>query len=373
MASNGYGKYMRVIGTDIEFNANQVMTYVSSNLGGLISVDPSIRCLTLDGDTPFVSPSVDGAWWYDADRSESSEFLGAIIRKIEGADSALGRSPKAHGMGAGGSSLGPIRSKVRTFKFTADLFATSCRGIEFGQRAIIDALRGPNCGSYGCKLDEIEIWTCCPEDAEDFEPIWKIKNVGLVSGPTEVEAPLDRHRCTMRTFEWTMASESPWLYRDPTTDGEGVFDGPDPEAGCIDVCDWIWEDLEVCGTVSSTGIGETSSIIRINSAGSTFSGKIYVYDTETPETPKYTYELRFIPAGKTLIIDSSTHRVLLEDNLTGEIIPDGGRYLFTDPGQPFRFVSTRGSCPTYQICVVTSPGKSDFEATVEIISVHREL
>lgn len=376
----GYGKYMRVIGSDVEFNANQVASYVQNMLG--FTVSPGYLCPALG--TTWTTPEGDEAWWYDANRPESGEFLGAIITKIVGLNSTMSRKPITHGSGIGGSILGPLRSSARAIGFETVIYATTCRGMEYGKRVIIDGLRGRGCRS-NCELDEIEIWTCCPGESGagelDPEPRWRIKRVGLTEGPVEGDPPMPTRQCNVRSLKWVMTSESPWLYKETETQITGAHftlnGDPVPTETCWDVCDWIWDELEVtCVLMSAEGIGETASIIYISSGDSKFTGTITVRDVENADEddPLLRYEIYELPANKTLIIDSSSHQILTLDNVTGLVTPDGGRYLYTTGGGiPFKFITVNSACSDRRICITTTPGNMDTTASVRIDLVHREL
>jgi hypothetical protein len=362
----GYGNYFKILGTNIEFDPDKTAALVQQELGGIVSITQS-PCRQFE--FPII---VNDQWWYDPDRLESEEFLGVIITKISGLDSPLTRQPSAHGAGWGGSVLGPLRAKQRDLKFEAVIYGSTCRGTEYGKRAIIDALRG-GCGS-GCSLDEVEIWTCCPEDIDDFEPKWRLKDTGLTSGPTDLGPVTEGSGCLIRKIEWTMSSEQPWLYR-PT---EAVLVNEQfgiPDYPCMDVCDWIWTEHTIDTVVESFGMGETSVILMIDSGESTFSGDFAVWDMPFVETdrPKYTFSVRDIPAHHSLVISGSTDQIAIINNVNGSLNFDGGRYIRTDEGVPFRFISVPGSCPDITIRLTTTTATSDILSSLTIYTVHREL
>lgn len=204
----------------------------------------------------FLTPDVDPAPWYEAslganDVNPSAQFLGAIISNVEGLDdSTAAREMTPRAVGVGGGSLGPLRMNGRTMKFTATLYATSCRGMDYGMRWLTHTLRGRPCGANDtCSL---HVWTGCPDIAnanrvpEDVQ--WVLRDVALTDGPKVLQSPLNGYggslNCYIREVEWTLVSESPYLFRCPS-DAVAYTALSAPISGTISALKWLRDAHQV--------------------------------------------------------------------------------------------------------------------------------
>lgn len=235
--------------------------------------------------TRFISPETDPAPWYspfmgdDVLNNPSAQFLGVIISEIEGLDSTADRAISQRAVGVGGGSFGPMRSKHRELRFKGTLYATSCRGMDFGMSWLTQTLRGRSCGDGGNgDLCTLEVWTGCPDivstgiDTQDGR--WQFRDVGLISGPTYSGGPFpggrgnDSVSCYVREVEWVMASEQPYRYKCP-------YDAlPDtamsvPISGTVPILTWLTDQVQahVAATPASP-VGEDSLVIELT-AGAT--------------------------------------------------------------------------------------------------------
>ena len=387
-AGGGYGIYLR-IGEKV-FNPEQVAAYLNTACNTGLSVNLAQSCEAARTDS-WTTPATDPAWWYTATRPASGEFLGLVITSVRGMDSTLRRGVVDRGTGLGGGTLGPTSSGGRTLEFEALMFSETCRGMEFGKRLLLDVLRGQQCEDYGCPLPEVEIWTCCPgvdgEGNVDPAPRWLLKNVGLVGGPEEDTPPMETRQCSMVKIKFLMQAESPCLYKE-TAD---PFTSPIVEVGevCLDVCDWVWDEIGVCLPVTPGSVGEELAVITIEAGETHFSGTITVHEYDGPETSGFThddpapsdgvgdlissYQVYKLPANRTLVINGETLRIDLINSTTGQTIGDGSQYLDLIPGVPFRFPSANAKCGGILVCVESNPGLVDSTASVSISTVHREL
>lgn len=240
----------------------------------------------------------------------------------------------------------------------------------------------------GCPLDELQIWTCCPEDEGDLSGVWVIKDVGLVEGPREMDPPIDTRRCAISRMEFVLEAEDPWLYR-PTTNAV-QYTPPEIEE-CMDVCDWIWTQIGSCARLSPSGVGEELALLRISSGATPFSGTVTVHDPGASSVSEFgtgvtsyedvsenlgglvaQFDIVDLPANRQLYFDGSGQRVYLLNN-SGEVIGDGARYLRLVPGVPFKFPSASSRCGDLVVCVYGTHATFDQNASVEFASVHREL
>lgn len=230
----------------------------------------------------FVSPDIDPAPWYspymgdDVLTNASAQFLGVVISEIEGLDSTATREVSQRLVGAGGGSLGPAHASHRTLKFTATLYATSCRGMDYGMSWLTQTLRGRTSCSNATDLCTLELWTGCPDivstriDAQDSR--WQFRDVALVEGPTYSSAPVgsagrSETSCYIREATWTLVSEQPFRYKCPfdvlPTTATSV-----PMSGNIPILQWLSFRNQVTLTANPSNlVGEDAMIIELT-AGS---------------------------------------------------------------------------------------------------------
>lgn len=226
----------------------------------------------IDGSfSPFIAPHIDPAPWYDpnlgdsVDTNPSAQFFGAIISKVEGLDSTVKREITERATGIGGGSFGPLKSGYRTLKFTATLYATSCRGMDYGFSWLAGMLRGRGCGDELCTL---EVWTGCPDittaGMDQRDSRWQFRDVSITEGPLYTDGPWDNNaNCYLREITWTMASEQPYRYKCPIDRVARSALSMAP-SGSIPICQWLSYQNQVTLTAQpSSLVGEDSLVIEL--------------------------------------------------------------------------------------------------------------
>jgi hypothetical protein len=196
---------------------------------------------------PYVDPASDPAPWYDANDPASTEFLGAMITKVDGAnDSTIKRDPvDAFG---DGTILNRARLAGRSFTFEMLLLSTSCRGADFGVewlRRVFETdlcLCGEDpCGScYGKRLT---LRRSC-EDADPCDTgLRSWESVGVVDGiKIQADDDLAKCCCVAQRVTLVLQSESPYSYGcediacNQTVDPEGFTVCYDWSTGCLECC-----------------------------------------------------------------------------------------------------------------------------------------
>lgn len=248
--------------------ANQARVLAYLDGGGRSVVTPGCVCISPGaiGDTPYLSPAVDPAPWYDPDEPESGQFAGVWIESIEGlSDSPYERSVTQR-LGPG-SVVSQGRRASKTLTFTAWLFAADCCAAEYGLRWLTAALFA-SCTQ--CAGDDLCFLSCCPQQTAPDAPgavegpdgrwwdtpsrIRTLTSASLLSGPTVVTRAggcRDGAGCgegsafrPLIQVTWVMDTD-PQVWRQPVdVIPDTVWPLPDPET---QVCNIVW-DLDCCDT-----------------------------------------------------------------------------------------------------------------------------
>lgn len=232
------------------WNTARLAAYMAA-LGSPFDSGPEIcRCASLtpeiiDGpDTVYATPAADPAPWYDADVTESGEFLGFLPLSITGLDDNP-RSRSVTGAVGGGGVFGPARDQPRTMVVTGVLLGTSCCAVEYGRHYLAELLA--SCVGDGCDGDCLSMFLCCPDPGmteAQFKAKYRrtFQRVALVDGPTVVSRQGTgggscAGSCTgsdILTVEFTLVAATPWAWTDLTP----VLDVTAPMSGTGDCVEW---------------------------------------------------------------------------------------------------------------------------------------
>ena len=156
--------------------------------------------------TPAGDDTHDPAPWYVAGRPESAEFLGFWADPIE-VDAVASRETTANSGRRVGSTLGPLRLRHRTLAVTGTLWATTVRGLAYGEAWLADVLTDAGCATTA----ELVVWSACPDPTDPDPGRWErtLVSAGLVDGPVPSAGPI---RGVTRRVSFQAVSEMPWLY-----------------------------------------------------------------------------------------------------------------------------------------------------------------
>lgn len=301
-------------------NAERTLCYLAQGLGGSEAAsavrftsplvipahleDPrnlACHCAAL-GDGPYAGPAEDPAPWYDAGVPESEEFLGIILSKVSVGE-ILRRAVSARDEGA---TIGRLRLAHRVIGFDGIMFASSDRGMQYGQRWVVDVLAGE---VSGCAVGDLELLGACDEGG--FRTLLDAGVASDVSFPVVAEGLPD---CLMRGVGFEIAA------------GVGYLLGG--EETCL--AEVTVSGSEECTFVGPT-VGDDAAIIRIEAdsllSSGTFiaepaAGYVDVYeDAYGPLGSSYAeFEIESLPAGSALVIDSVRRTVYVVEQDTGQVI-----------------------------------------------------
>jgi hypothetical protein len=362
------------------FNDARAQAYVARGLAGPYLTAGEACCDALSvgiaGDQQtYVAPDVDPAPWYDPGDPASAEFLGFLVQ-ISGLDATLNRSVLPRTTGRGGGKLSRLHPKERNVVVQGHTVAASQAGQEYGIRWLISRL-STNLACDNCSLDEALFQAACPSEGMTPESQrWALRDVGVLSGPTHTLKGEPGANCAeIRPFDLTLVSEHPYLYQDMETVTPLQTFGL-PPSGCMDFCDWWGTVYTVSGLLHKPTTPDdvvARVIVQAGDRPATFE----ITATDGAGCPpsggpaRVSIPVYKLPAGSTLVIDSSTETVEL--TMPDGTSADGFPYLALDETTPFGWMSL--GCEGADTCVAVSarPCGINLNTKVQIDAVRRRL
>jgi len=179
---------------------------------------PTLEDCSCDLDdplTPFVDPITDSAPWYDPNVPESSEFLGLMILKVDGArDSTYSRD--SFDAFNEGSILARPRILGRSFAVRALVMSTSCEGNDYGLEWLRKILEDQSClcdSSDPCELcgeNQMQLRVTCGDEIDCDNGLRTWDSVGTVDGISVINNKnLEDCCCVAQEISFTLQSERP--------------------------------------------------------------------------------------------------------------------------------------------------------------------
>lgn len=207
-------------------------------------------CALDDPMTPYADPASDPAPWYDANDPASTEFLGAMILRVEGAtDSTIKREP-VDALDSG-TILNRARLSGRSFTLELLLLSTSCRGADFGiewMRRVFETdlcLCGDTNDCQACYGKEFTLRRSCDTEIGDAcdTGLRTWMSTGVIDGiKIQPDDVLDKCCCVAQRVTLVLQSESPYSYGCEDAACNTVVD-PDGYKRCFD---WAADCLQGC-------------------------------------------------------------------------------------------------------------------------------
>jgi hypothetical protein len=416
--------YLAFAGTEI-VNSARAAAYARSL--GITSVNCG-DCATFPravGDTPYTSPDLDDAPWWDPSEVASKGFAGFLGLDITG----FGKNVGGRGLVAlteNGAALHPFRRTHREVQVNVLAIAQSQASLSYGFTWLASALRGRLCAP-GCEGDTICFFTACPtcdppdtgSSAPDLcgDPYWRTSlNAGLLS----MEEPSDIKKISggyLAQVTYTIACGDPFIYREPLLMASGPGDAqqlpnysdPGLPPDCAETADCLRSDtcptppapvlppipVDVCYPTGSftaarqvfslasdqvTLWSEKVPLIRVR-AGSTRLERLTLRwygnaaghdcaDDLDPCSACAEVNIAAIPAGSTLTIDGRIESASV-DCPGGPGLATAEPQLYGRGGTPFVwpvFSCSDGSC----LEVIAQADSISPDTTIEIYYVIRE-
>ncbi len=363
--------FLEIDGEEIA-NANRTLIYVERLLVPLLPgldigvigkagdpYDPqNLACYCEEvSDSSYVSPADDPAPWYDASDAASGEFLGLYANSIVLAPVAK----RAVTERTTGAVVGSLRATSRTIAVTGQMYATTARGMVFGEDWLQTQLAGQN---PGCSDDVLTILRSCDETA-----FADLHEIGLVDGPlfSQIGTIPD---CHMEQVFFQLVAGWPYLIG-PTstiTASTGITSGI---------------ANRVCGTITGAAGKTTAGRLTIVAGSANVTGLEIFGEPCAGYTDTYsdTYDpylagsgtlvdllVGTLPAGSTFVFDGITHTATLTDS-SGRVI--GGLDVLTpSPGCPFAWPEvTNGAA----MCLCVAAGTVNGSTRITVEAADRSL
>lgn len=306
--------------------------------------DPSelpCYCETMDPGDGFKDPEYDAAPWYDANRSESNEFLGFIplVTLLPNAKRRLTQRSQ------GGGDVGPVIVGPRIIQVRGAIFAGSKAGMGYGERWLSTVLTGGAGGCAGDTLTVLPYCTAIPDEYDGSAALREFVQVGLVDGPT-FGAPVEGATTRYQTVDFQLAAGSGYMRKTAQ-----LYSG---SLGTSETC----EDMD------APVLAASAAVITITAGGSALT------NVEVTGSDGAAYTVVDLPANATLVVDSTFDPVRVAvTNVSGTVI-GGMNYLEFDGVFGGMRAAAGG---TYEICVDPSAASGTSGATLRIEQVDLEL
>lgn len=250
-----YSGYLAFAGNEI-INSARATAYATAMAITTVRCPPCETLSRASGDTPYSSPDMDDAPWYDPVEPASKEFAGLLgLEVVGGSHTVATRAITA--LVDNGAALSPLRRPHREIQFRTLAMASTERALSYGLSWLAAALRGGFCGS-GCSGDQMCFYTACPTcppwSGVDTDPCmdlagsyWRqMFNVGLLT----MDAPSDIRRIAggwVAQLQFTLAAGDPFIYREPLLAATGPQPGqvlpnyvdPGVPAECTEAADCL--------------------------------------------------------------------------------------------------------------------------------------
>lgn len=306
-------------------NQTRVMRYVANGIpGAAINISLShtctsehdsscLACYTEALDEDFQNPAVDDAPWFTSFVPASEEFLGFMATDIT-VNSPFARSVSSRN-GLGGY-IGPLGIKERSIQVEGLMFATTPRGMSYGERWLYDVLQG-SCGNP--TGGELTVLPHAPPEAADEDEMdatfRTMLEVGIIDGP-EFTSVIDQN-CSMQKASFTLVAGQPFLYAPPTTIINGIEIGgsnPDDYCGTYTTDDWVGDATTRIEIQNISGYNMTNTDARGRER--VIEVKMYAsHGTISADfqNPCMELSITHLKNEETLVIDSRYRQILVYD------------------------------------------------------------
>ncbi len=177
----------------------------------------------------YIDIEEDPAPWHDEDVPASYEFMGLYVHEVTGLDGPPFLRSSAVNNAIGGS-LARLKYNGREMAVRGVMYATTCRGMDFGIRWLNQLLIGGS-SCDGCVEDELVIRSCCPSDGETVDDgLLTFKRTGVLNPPRYVK-PIESCGCLVREVTWSFFSEIPYMFTKKLNSTTITYDDIDDD-GC---------------------------------------------------------------------------------------------------------------------------------------------
>lgn len=255
--------------------------------------------------------------------------------------------------GIQGGSIGAQHLDARVLTGHGFLVASSCCGLEFGRRWIINTLSSAPCDP--CGLCDITVRTCAPpaDGSDDDRGRWTLYDVALVDGPHETDRD---DCCDWAEIDFTLTAGNPYLYKQKLTCVTATQLQPDTGGSdCVPFEDWFCgpPGTKICCTVNPPLVGTLGAIVTIDASLEAVGGvEIGTYLTCPPDDdtePAFSLIIPLLVQGSVLVIDSA-RRVITYTAPDGSVL-DGTQFIQFPEGRAMEWIEVSDCSPASCICV----------------------
>lgn len=344
-----FADWLYFAGTEVS-NSNRVISYLRSVGDPRFHVKQSDCDCEATDDGPYHLPESDPAPWYIPSRPDSAEFLGLLseIRVLPSVRRSV--TPRNRS----GAVVGTLARSQRIVQVSGTLYASSARGMNFGERWLESVLSGTD---SGCAPDELELLPACPDD-DSQQWFRTLRHVGLVDGPVASQIG-QVAECLIQQVSFQLVAGTPYLLSPPET----ILPATTLVAGQTYISSFVGAE-----------VGDSAAEIRISSGSAEVSGIVVISepapgysdtysDSYGPSGGSYAeFEIDALPPETVLIVDAVENSVRVEEADTGRVV--AGLEVLSYMGA-FRFpVARNGVTQRVGIDATSATMNADTQATV---------
>lgn len=258
---------------------------------------------------PYVSPAADPAPWYTARRPESGEFLGLILTDAD-LNAPLTRNVSARA--ARGAIVGRRQQIHRIISCTGILYASTQRGMEWGERWLTTQLTPPN---QLCDQCELDFFPFCPSNPADTTVMRRLMQCGTVNGPQFSQVHDRIPMCYMQGVLFQMAAGEPHMLSNPVTYAlQQQLLLASSVTALVQASQGVEAGIRI--VIDAGTVGGTVS-------GVTIKGTPAASSCPTPDTAAtVSYTISRLERGTQLVIDPALRQVLI-NNIATSTSPGG--------------------------------------------------
>lgn len=327
-------------GTELAFG-DRTLAYLRN---GLLDFPGTIgdvyNCDVLrDGET-FSDPMSDEAPWYNPMVPASAEFLGINPISI---DVLTVLQRKVVTRARGGGVVGPLTPQPRVLQFQGHMFASTERGMAYGDRWVNEVLANENCNYT--PFNEVLLAPACPETEDDLRRIF---DAGVTDGP--IMTPSDLPHCKMSVLNFQLTAGVPHLF------------SPDISITEESASSYFAEELcYYITTIDSPG----DAVVNITLTATTDLGYIHMwgkptFDMDCPHPdgmPSWEITLDSLEKNAVLTIDSARQQIRFRDPSLKQDRSGVGMVNFKGP---LNFPEIY-PCSEYCLCIGVLSGEFDLK------------
>lgn len=206
--------YLAVNGTEV-LNAARISAYIKALSPGLqVKCDPAGLAAGL-GHGAYLTPALDGAPWYTAQRASAADFLGLFPVKMEGAEGSTRKVPVTELAGHGSVHTNP-RYGSREIRFVVMAVALNEAAMNEGLAWLSDTLAADPCGGdtgFGCTGRDVGVYAAKPTTTDEAALHARTFHMcEVIDAPKVTERKLSPTGTLLWKVEFVISAGRPWAF-----------------------------------------------------------------------------------------------------------------------------------------------------------------